>query len=55
MNKYMAGRTTVRRDVMWKNISELLGGEGMMNTCSSPEETRGFEEPSVGQSLWEEH
>lgn len=26
MNKYMAGRTTVRRDVMWKNISELLGG-----------------------------
>lgn len=47
MNKYMAGRTTVRRNVMWKNISE--------NTFSSQEETRGFEEPSVGQSLWEEH
>lgn len=26
-----------------------------MNTCSSWEETRGFEEPSVNQSLWEAH
>lgn len=30
-------------------------GQDHTNTCSSWEETRGFEEPSVNQSLWEAH
>lgn len=49
-----------RRDVTDQNTSPILVwvfflGQDHTNTCSSWEETRGFEEPSVNQSLWEAH
>lgn len=49
---------THRWDASDQNTSPILMfflGQDHMNTCSSWEETRGFEEPSVNQSLWEAH
>lgn len=57
-NRVLCGGQDVKTGRWPKHISCSGGfflGQDHTNTCSSWEETRGFEEPSVNQILWEAH